>query len=114
MRFIVDECTGTSVAKWLREQGHEVFSVFDDAKGSTDDEILKKAASEGWILVTIDKEFGEMIFRKRQPHHGVIFMRLSDERPVRKIAVLEQLLKNYSDRIEDQFVVVSETKVRFT
>ena len=114
MRFLVDECTGPAVAKWLREQGHEVFSVFDEAKEITDDEILKKAASEGWILVTIDKDFGEMIFRERRPHHGVIFMRLGDERGANKIAVLEQLLKNYSDRLADQFTTVSETKVRFT
>ena len=114
MRFLVDECTGPAVAKWLREQGHEVFSVFDEAKGIADDQVLKEAASEGWILVTIDKDFGEMVFRERRLHHGVIFMRLSDERASNKIAVLEHLLRNYSDRLADHFTTVSETKVRFT
>lgn len=73
MRFLVDEYTGPKAAEWLREQGHKVFSVFDDAKGVSDDEVLAKAFSETWILITNDKDFGEMIFRERREHHGVIF-----------------------------------------
>jgi predicted nuclease of predicted toxin-antitoxin system len=63
MRFLVDECTGSKVANWLRGKNHEVFSVFDEARGMTDDEVLTKAAGENWILITNDKDFGEMIFR---------------------------------------------------
>lgn len=33
MRFLVDECTGPILAQWLRDQSHEVFSVYDDARG---------------------------------------------------------------------------------
>ncbi len=36
MRFLVDECTGPKVAQWLRDQGHEVFSVYDEARGLDD------------------------------------------------------------------------------
>ncbi len=75
MRFLVDECTGPMVARWLRGKGHEVFSVFDEARGTEDDEILTKAVAEDCILITNDKDFGEMIFRERREHHGVIFMR---------------------------------------
>ena len=43
MRFIIDECTGPTVASWLRDQNHEVFSVFDEARGMSDDDIIRKA-----------------------------------------------------------------------
>lgn len=89
MRFLVDECTGSKVAKWLLDSRHEVFSVFDEVRGMTDDEILTKALVENWILITNDKDFGEMIFRERRGHHGIIFMRLDDERAANKIKVLE-------------------------
>ncbi len=46
-------------------------------------------------------------------HRDIIFMRLEDERAANKIQVLRQLLESYADRFEDQFVVVSETQVRF-
>ena len=52
MRFLVDECTGVRVAKWLKEQGYEVFSVYEQARGITDNEVLHKAYSENWILIT--------------------------------------------------------------
>jgi predicted nuclease of predicted toxin-antitoxin system len=114
MRFLVDECIGPFVARWLREQGHEVFSVFDAAQGIGDGEVLTKAVAENWIVITNDKDFGEMIFRERRKHRGVVFMRLNDERSANKIEVLRQLLENHAERLPDSFVTVTETKVRFT
>lgn len=113
MRFLVDECTGSRVAKWLAENGHEVFSVYDEARGSTDDEVLAKAFEESWIIITNDKDFGELVFRERRPHHGVVFLRLEDQRSVAKISALEKLLENHSDRISNRFVVLTESQVRF-
>lgn len=72
MRFIVDECTGPSVARWLEEQNYEVFSVYDEARGADDDTLLAKAFVEDWILITNDKDFGEKVYRERLPHKGVI------------------------------------------
>ena len=113
MRFLIDECTGSRVAEWLRDGNHEVFSVFDEARGLTDDAVLLKAFNENRILITNDKDFGEMIFRERRTHHGVIFMRLDDERAANKIKVLQRLFESHADKISEQFVVVTETKVRF-
>lgn len=113
MRFLVDECTGSKVANWLRGENHEVFSVFDEARGMTDDEVLTKAFVENRILVTNDSDFGEMVFRERRKHHGVIFLRLDDERSVNKIEVLRRLLESYAERLPEEFVVATETKVRF-
>jgi predicted nuclease of predicted toxin-antitoxin system len=113
MRFLVDECTGPDVARWLSAQGHEVFSVYDEARGASDDEIILKAHSESWILITNDKGFGERVYHGRQSHSGVIFMRLQDEGPVNKIAVLASLLETYPDRLANRFVVVTENRVRF-
>ena len=114
MRFLVDECAGTKVADWLREQQREVFSVFDEARGADDDLILEKAFAENWILITADKDFGEMVYRQRRPHRGVIFIRLDDQRAAAKIEVLKRLLKHYADQLADCFVVVTETRVRFS
>ena len=113
MRFLVDECTGLFVAEWLRQQKHEVFSVYEQARGLDDDAIIEKAFAENWILITNDKDFGEKVYREHRVHKGVIFLRLEDERAKIKIETLNRLLTRYSDRLADQFVVVSETKVRF-
>lgn len=113
MRFLVDECTGSRVAGWLRSENHVVFSVFDEARGTTDHEVLAKAFAEKWILITNDGDFGEMVFRERRPHHGVVFLRLDNERAANKIEVLRRLLESYAGRLPEEFVVVTETKVRF-
>ena len=114
MRFLVDECTGPKVAQWLRDQGHEVFSVYDEARGLDDSTILSKAFSENWILMTNDRDFGEKVFRELHPHRGVVFLRLSDERPASKIDAIRRLLESYADQLTDRFVVVTEFQVRFS
>ena len=113
MRFLVDECTGPGVAEWLRGQRHEVFSVYDEARGMNDDDILQKAFAENWILITNDKDFGEKVYREQRSHHGIVLLRLEDERAVIKIETLDKLLGNYADQLPDKFVVVTETAVRF-
>jgi predicted nuclease of predicted toxin-antitoxin system len=113
MRFLVDECVGPAVAEWLSSQGQDVFSVYDSARGMEDDAIIEKAFQENWIIVTTDKDFGEQVYRERKSHHGIILLRLDDERTSNKINVLKQLLQSYANQISDRFMVVSEEAIRF-
>lgn len=112
MRFLVDESTGPAVAEWLTTNGHEVFSVYESARGMHDDDIVRRAFDENWILITNDKDFGEQVYRERKPHHGIILLRLAVERAKSKIEILQRLLKSYAENLSEQFVVVTEKSVR--
>ena len=101
-----------SSIRWLSGQAHDVFSVFDHAAGADDIFVLKKAHSEQRILITNDKDFGEMIFRQGLPHCGVVLMRLDDERASVRVAVIRRLLAQYSGHLRDNFIVVTEETVR--
>ena len=114
MRFLVDECAGPGLARWLRQQEHDVFSVFDQARGISDDEVLQIALESERILITLDKDFGEKIFREKRIHHGVILLRLNDERSPSKTAAMERLLTGFAARLDGQFVVVTDTRVRIS
>ncbi len=113
MRFLVDECTGPVVAQWLREQGYDVFSVFDESRGVDDNAIIRIAFEKNRILITNDKDFGEKVYRDRMPHKGVILLRLADERTANKIEVIRKLLNNYGENLSGRFVVVAENQIRF-
>ena len=78
-----------------------------------DDDIIHKSFTENWILMTNDKDFGEKVYREQRPHKGIVLLRLEDERAVVKIETLKRLLESYADRLADQFVVVTESRVRF-
>ena len=112
-RFLVDECTGPAVARWLRSLSHEVYSVFEEARGLSDDEILRKAIDEQWTLITNDSDFGDKVYRDQAAHCGVVFLRLQDERTASKIAALQGLLEGFADRLPGAFVFVTESHVRF-
>lgn len=114
MRFLVDECTGPRVAEWLRSEGHDVLSVYDEMRGADDSSILAKAFTDNWIVITNDKDFGEQVFREQHPHRGVVFLRLQDQRFPAKIDALRILLEKYADQLPDSFVVVTEKQVRFS
>jgi hypothetical protein len=53
------------------------------------------------------------VFREKRPHHGIVFLRLQDERATAKIEAVEKLLTNYEHQLADAFVVVTESQVRF-
>ncbi|HDI78294.1 MAG TPA: hypothetical protein ENF54_01495 [Desulfobacteraceae bacterium] len=114
MRFMVDECIGPNVANWLREEGYEVFSVYEQERGLDDDKILEKAYTEEWILITSDKDFGTKVYREGRPHKGIILLRLDDERFPNKIKVLRELLNRYKNKIKDRFIVVTDHGIRFS
>jgi predicted nuclease of predicted toxin-antitoxin system len=90
-----------------------VFSVHDEAGGMADDDVLAKAHAENRILINNDKDFGEMVFRERARHHGVILLRLQDERMASKAGALRTVLTSYANQLPDAFVVVTEAQVRF-
>ena len=75
------------------DRNHEVFSVFDEARGMDDENIIQKALDEQWILVTNDKDFGDKVYRDGRLHRGVILLRLDDERLASKIQVLSRLFE---------------------
>ena len=99
MRFLVDECIGPAVARWLTEQDDEA--------------IIQKAHVENWILITGGKDFGEKVYRERRPHKGVVLLRLGDERAANKIRTRRRLVEGYADRRADQYAVATESRTRF-
>ena len=113
MRFLVDECAGPYLGEWLASQGNEVFSIYEEASSIDDESILGKAYAENWILITFDKDFGDMAYLQRRPHRGVALLRLEDQRPANAINAVRGLLESHPHQLPDEFVVVPEGHVRF-
>ena len=100
------------MARWLRDEGYDAISIFDAARGSVDEDILAWAARDDRVLVTADKDFGDLVFRDRHTHRGVILLRLDDETSENVIRVLSEPLRQHADEIDPHFVVVTETGFR--
>ena len=113
MRFLVDENIGPSVGLWLETLDHNVVSVHPEARGMSDREIIQKSYEENRILITCDKDFGDLAFRERRPHGGVVLLRLENYRPDTIVWVLERLIDEHGDRLSGRFVVVTGDRTRF-
>lgn len=112
MKSLLDENAEYRLAAFLRQFGHDVTAIAHDYPGALDDwDVLILAHDEGHILITNDRDFGELIIRDRLPDVGVIFFRLHNRDLSRKIAWLERVLSAYADQM-DQFLVISERGVR--
>ncbi len=112
MRFLVDESAGWAVAEYLRQAGHDILAVAEITPSADDPDILSWATRENRILVTNDKDFGELVFRSGRTHQGILLFRLQDESATNRVRMLAAVLSQYADQLPGRFVVVTETSVR--
>jgi predicted nuclease of predicted toxin-antitoxin system len=110
MRFLVDESTGKRLHILLEESGHDSIFVGDVMSGFNDAAVLAKAEEEKRILITDDKDFGELIFRLGRPSSGVILLRDPDTRPRKRLEILVKVMKRH--RLEGSFVTLRNDRIR--
>jgi predicted nuclease of predicted toxin-antitoxin system len=101
LKFLIDESTGAQVAAALQAAGYDAMYVGQMMPGAKDKAILAQAHAEGRILVTNDKDFGERVYRSREPHAGVILLRLRRDVPRRRIAILRKLIADWGQRLQN-------------
>ncbi len=113
MKFLIDRCAGRRIADWLRSQGHDVIEALERHPDPGDEEILAWSVREGRVLVTMDKDFGALIFLRGAPHCGVI--RLPHVRTPERIAIMDRLLARYTaDEIAAALVTVRGNRIRIS
>ena len=76
MKFITDENLGIKVPDYLKDLGFDIVSVAQIARGDPDKKVLEIANKQGRILITLDKDFGELVFKEKLIHAGVILLHL--------------------------------------
>ncbi len=113
MRFLLDQSAEARIATFLTEHGHDATRVARDyPAGIPDERVLAIARAEGRILITNDKDFGELVFRRGLPHAGVILFRFPlDATAQEKITALQRLLASHPTEL-DRFVVLTPQGVR--
>ena len=110
MKFLIDVCAGLQVADFLRDRDIDVIEAFKIDPHLSDVNILRLAVAEKRVIITIDKDFGDLVFNQGYDHCGVI--RLADDIPENKVAQIKILLENYASSLENNFVVSKGGKIR--
>ncbi len=112
MKFLADECCDTGLVQQLRNFGHDVVYIQETASGSSDNQVLKQAFTEKRILITEDKDFGELVYRLKKPVFGIILLRFNPLKRTEKIDRIKELLDHYSSKLNGHFTVVDIEKFR--
>ena len=112
MRFLADECCDVALIEALRTDGHDVLYALESLRGATDEKLLARAFSERRIVLTEDKDFGELVYRLHRPAHGIVLLRFDITDRQSKIPRLRYLLDQGAGRLPGVFVVLELNKVR--
>jgi len=112
VRFPADECCDAALVGALRDDGHDVLYAVESLRGVTDDEVLHQAFSERRVLLTEDKDFGELVYRLRRPALGIVLLRFDVADRALKIPRLRRLLEQEARRLSSSFIVLEVDKVR--
>ena len=113
MKFAADECCDAVLVAGLRDDGHDVWYARESAQGADDETVLRYALANERILLTEDKDFGELVVRLGLPAWGIILFRMNPADSAAKLARLREVIQNHSTRLEGSFVVVDQSQTRF-
>ena len=113
-RLFIDQNVRIEVAEALRQDGHEVIHASEANLDRRDDEeILRFAAARGLAIVTFDVDFAELVFWRREPHHGIIRLKIEPQTPTHVLPILRGFLATHSqESLENSLVVLAENRVR--
>ena len=110
-RLLADENVPGAVIAALRRQGHDVAWIHEDAPGSPDPEVLERAQREGRVVVTFDKDFGELAFRRGLAAVGVVLFRITLTSPDHAVRAAVAAFASRADWT-GQFAVVEDDRIR--
>ena len=112
MNLVADENMEQEVVDRLRADGHELIYVAELSPSITDDEVLDEANARSALLLTGDKDFGELVDRVGRIHGGVVLTRLAGVSPASKAVIVSGLFREHSQALIGAFCVISPGGVR--
>ena len=112
MKILADEGVDRPIVERLRQSSYQVWYVAEMEPGISDEVVLDLANREGAVLLTADKDFGELVFRQERITKGVILIRLAGISPARKAEIVVSALVAHGDEMEEAFTVITPGAVR--
>lgn len=112
MNFLADESVDKAIVECLRENGQLVMYIAEMEPGLSDEEVIQAANKENAILITADKDFGELVYRLKRISHGVILIRLSGLSTVRKGQIVYATVGKHMKELAHTFTVVTPGIIR--
>ncbi|MGH9316288.1 MAG: DUF5615 family PIN-like protein [Thermoanaerobaculia bacterium] len=112
MKFLADEGFDGPIVEGLRASGHEVLWVAEMDPGLADEIVLSLAHETDSVLLTTDRDFGELVFRRRMVTSGVVLVRLAGLGASRKAAIVEEAIASHGDRLRGAFASVTPSAIR--
>jgi predicted nuclease of predicted toxin-antitoxin system len=110
--FVCDEGVDRLIVEQLRSDGHKVTYIAEVSPSVPDDEVLREANARGAVLVTADKDFGELVFRLGQLSTGVLLIRLHDLHTNDRARLVGAVVREHGAELTGAFSVLSPTKLR--
>lgn len=112
MNFLADESLDFPIINKLREEGHVVLAIADMSPSISDDEVLDIANAQVMLLITGDKDFGELIFRLKRVARGVILVRLLGISAAMKARIVSDAIQEHGNEMEGCFTVIEPGNIR--
>lgn len=112
LKFLVDAGVGSVAERRLMEAGYDVKAVRTVDPFMTDLDILRLADKEQRVVVTMDKDFGEYVFRSGATHHGVLLLRMEDANGETKARVLVRVVAEHEEDLTGHFTVYQKGRLR--
>jgi predicted nuclease of predicted toxin-antitoxin system len=112
VRWLADECVAAPLVASLRGAGHDVLYVAEAAAGLSDADVIALALRENRLLLTEDKDFGDLVFRGGRSVPGAVLMRIDPDNEELKKIRLAGAIERYGEELFGRYMVIEEGRFR--
>ncbi len=112
LRFLADESCDFGVVRALRSAGYDVVALTEITTRSVDDDVIAQSYDQKRILLTEDRDFGQLVFASRADSAGVILIRFPGNARKSLQTTIVELIRERENEIRNAFVVVQPGHIR--
>jgi len=112
LSIVIDESVDYAIIEKLSANNFNVYAIIDETPSISDESVLNIATEKNALIITEDKDFGELVFRFQLSHRGILLVRMISSKSFEKADAVLRVMINHQEELINNFSVLDENKLR--
>jgi len=112
LTFLIDESVDFRIVKIISNLEFKIIVIDQSKRGQPDEQVIQNANNQNAIIVTEDKDFGDLTYRMKIKNNGIVLLRISGLSFLKKILIVKESFSNHANEFKNSFTVITKSGIR--